>query len=85
MTPTQRRLRAQIAAHARWARVADRTAATEPARRAALGRFEREVDPDGVLSPAERQRRARNAQAEHMARMQYARQQANGSQLRTTT
>lgn len=75
MTPTQRRLRAQIAANARWARVADRSAATEPARRAALVRFEREVDPNGVLPVDERQRRARNAQAAHMARMQYARQQ----------
>ncbi len=31
---------------------------TEPGRKAFLERFEREVDPEGVLPPAERQRRA---------------------------
>lgn len=58
---TVRRLRAQAAAHARWAHTADREAATAPARKAFIDRFEREVDPDGVLDPVERARRAASA------------------------
>lgn len=56
--PNDRVLIARIAAAERWARVPDRTAATEPARRGLLARFEREVDPDGVLDVVERLRRA---------------------------
>lgn len=71
-TPGQRSLNASIAAHTRWSRVADRTAATEPGRRGLEARFEREVDPDGVLSPEERAKRARNAKAAHFRRMNRA-------------
>jgi hypothetical protein len=39
MTPTQRRLKAQVAAHTRWANEPDRTAATAKARAAANARF----------------------------------------------
>lgn len=42
---------------------------TKPARRAFLARFEREVDPDGVLDPAERIRRATYARKAYMARL----------------
>jgi hypothetical protein len=59
--PEQRILAASIAAHTRWARVDDRTKATAPGRKAFLDRFEREVDPDGILPPAERARRAEHA------------------------
>lgn len=69
MTPAQRRLRATAAAQARWARVGDRKAAVAPARRGFLARFEKQVDPDGVLSPAERARRAEAAMKSHMALM----------------
>lgn len=62
-------LRARIAADSRWARVADRTEATEPARAAFLDRFRREVDPDGLLDPAERDRRATSARRAHMTRL----------------
>ena len=72
MTPEQRVLRARIAANARWAHTGDRTAATAPARRARLEQFEREVDPDGTLPPAERARRTRSAQNAHMTRMALA-------------
>ncbi len=48
------------AAHALHAQV-DGTAHTAPARKAFLDRFEREVDPDGELEPAERARRAGHA------------------------
>jgi hypothetical protein len=56
-----RSLVARLAAHESWARTADPSARTEPARRAPLDRFEREVDPDGALSPDERARRAAHA------------------------
>jgi hypothetical protein len=67
--PEDRALAARIAAHTRWATVEDRGAATAPARRAFLDRFERQVDPDGKLPPAERARRAENARKAHMTRM----------------
>lgn len=56
-----RRLRAQAAAHTRWAHTADRKAATAPARKAFIDRFERQVDPDGLLDPIERAQRAESA------------------------
>lgn len=65
----RRALRARIAAHARWAREPDRSAATAPARAASIARFEREVDPDGVLSVEERTRRAESARRAAMLRM----------------
>jgi hypothetical protein len=52
-----------------WARTTDPSARTEPARRALLDRFEREVDPDGVLSPAERARRAGHARKAYFTRL----------------
>lgn len=52
-----------------WSRTDDRAARTAPARRAALERFEREVDPDGVLTPFERARRAEAARKAHMQRL----------------
>lgn len=58
LTPEQRSLRASIAAHTQWSREPDPTARTATARQAFLERFEREVDPDGALEPAERARRA---------------------------
>lgn len=54
LTAQQRRLRARAAAHASWAKTKDRCARTEPARKAALARFEKQVDPDGVLTEQER-------------------------------
>jgi hypothetical protein len=56
-----RALQSRLAAHTSWANTTDRSARTEPARTAALGRFERQVDPDGTLPPAERERRAEHA------------------------
>jgi hypothetical protein len=65
----ERSLHARLAAHESWARTQDATARTEPARRAFLERFEREVDPDGTLPPAERARRAEHARKAHFARL----------------
>ena len=39
------------------------------ARRGFLAKFEREVDPDGTLDPADRERRARSAMRAHMTRI----------------
>lgn len=66
LTPAQRSLRARLAAHAMHARN-DRRAVTANARRAFVERFERQVDADGVLPVAERQRRAEHALRAHMA------------------
>lgn len=73
MTPAERRLRARLAANARWAKTDDRAAATQAARDGLTAKFEREVDPDGALDPRERARRVENARAAHMNRMRLAR------------
>jgi hypothetical protein len=69
LTPAERTLRAQVAAHTSWAHTTDRRERTAPARRAAAERFEREVDPDRVLTPEERAKRAENARQGHFQRM----------------
>ena len=58
-----------IAAHVKWAFCEDRTAATSAARETFLKGFEKLVDPDGVLDPEERTKRARNAIAAHFRRL----------------
>lgn len=65
-------LRARIAANARWAYTADRTAATAAARSAFAQRFEIAVDPEGNLPLAERARRADSLRRAHFARMALA-------------
>jgi hypothetical protein len=68
MTAEQRELRARLAAHAMHARN-DSRVVTANARQAFLERFEREVDPDGVLPVVERRRRAEHARRAHMLRL----------------
>jgi hypothetical protein len=60
MTPEERVMRARVGAHALHARY-DSRELTRPARAAFNARFEREVDPDGKLTPEERARRAEHA------------------------
>ncbi len=67
--PVSRSLIAQIAAHESWARTPDRAARTANARKAQLDRFEREVDPDGILPPAERALRAASARKAYYLRL----------------
>jgi hypothetical protein len=69
LTPAERSLRGQIAVHESWARTPDRAARTANARQAADERFEREVDPDGVLPPAERAQRAEHARKAYFTRL----------------
>jgi hypothetical protein len=61
-TSAQKRRAALI----RWAHE-DGVAGTAKARTAFLARFEREVDPEGVLDPDERERRAARARRVYMA------------------
>lgn len=68
-TVKMRSLRGRIGAYESWARTPDRAARTWPARKAALDRFEREVDPDGELTPEERAKRAEWARKAHMQRL----------------
>lgn len=69
LTPTEKSLRGQMAAHTSWAHTEDRAARTANARKAALDRFEREVDPEGVLLPADRAKRAESARKAYFARL----------------
>lgn len=68
LTPEERSQRARLAAHTLHSKV-DARKHTEPGRAALRARWEAEVDPDGILPEAERQRRAKHAQAAHMTRM----------------
>lgn len=68
MTPTERSLRARLAAHSLHAKV-DSVQHTEPARRAFMARFEDEVDPERALSQAERSRRADQAKKAYFSRL----------------
>lgn len=61
-------IRGRIGAHALHAKY-DSREITASARLAFDGRFEREVDPDGTLDPAERARRAKHARKAHMLRL----------------
>ena len=64
LTPEQRKLRARAAAHALHAQGGTSTRAGTAA---FLARFERQVDPDGVLAPEERASRASHARKSYMA------------------
>jgi hypothetical protein len=61
LTPAERRLASQAGAHKSWMDTEDWSARTAPARAAADRRFERQVEPDGKLPPAERAKRAEQA------------------------
>ncbi|MFN2489400.1 MAG: hypothetical protein ABR529_06635 [Actinomycetota bacterium] len=67
----QRTLRARLAAHTRWS-MHDRKAGTEAAREAFRSRFERQVDPQGILPLEERQKRAESARRAYFARLSLA-------------
>ena len=69
LTPEQRSLRARIGAYALHAQGGTTTRA---ATTAFLSRFEREVDPDGVLAPEERAKRAALARKAYMGRLALA-------------
>ena len=60
MTAEHRSRAARVAIYTRLA-TADRKEMTAPARAAAMDRFEKQVDPNGLLDPAERAQRAEYA------------------------
>ncbi|CAN5407440.1 hypothetical protein BH09ACT7_BH09ACT7_04990 [soil metagenome] len=68
-TPAERSLQASIASNESWAKTPDRSARTAAARRAFEERFEKQVDPDGLLAPTERAARAANARRAHFQRL----------------
>lgn len=61
-----------IGAHVSWSRTDDRAARTAPARKASMERFEREVDPEGLLEPQERAVRAEHARKAFYLKMSQA-------------
>lgn len=69
LTPAERSLRGQIAAHESWSRTPDRAARTAAARKALFDKFEQQVDPDSSLPPAERAKRAEHARKAHFKRL----------------
>ena len=71
MTPEERSLRGRIGAYSLHAKY-DTRATTAAARRAFLSRFEREVEPEGVLSETERLRRAEYARKAYFSRLALA-------------
>jgi hypothetical protein len=68
LSPEQRRLRAQIAANSRWSRE-DPRVGTARARAAWYRKFLDQVDPERILSHAERDRRAQSALRAEMQRL----------------
>lgn len=82
---SERHLRASLAAHESWARTDDRTARTEPARRAFAEHFENLVDPDHKLDASERARRGENARKAHFQRMALKSAQARRLRRENTT
>lgn len=66
LTAAERSMRSRVGAYVSWANTADRPARTAAARDGFLAQFEREVDPDGVLSIADRLQRAEAAKKGYM-------------------
>jgi hypothetical protein len=63
LTPAERALRARLASHASWARTADRTARSQPARDAIAAKFLAEADGDEL--------RAASLRKAHFARLAF--------------
>ncbi len=88
MTPSERALRARMAAYSLHAK-RDARETTAAARAAFLDRFDRMVDPDGTLPEAERQRRAAAARKAYFTGLalrsaQARRSRAGGSSPQTS-
>jgi hypothetical protein len=69
LNASQRTRRARIAAHASWANTVDRHARTAPATASFLARFEKQVDPLGVLEPEIRTTMAMHARRAYMLQL----------------
>lgn len=82
MTPAQPSLLARMASNEPWARTADASARAAGGN-AFLDRFEKQVDPDGELPPAERARRAEHARKAYFARLALKSARARRARSRT--
>jgi hypothetical protein len=79
LTPTQRSLRASIAAHTRWSKE-DPAANATRGQAGLLAKFAREIRAaDPTLPDAEVTRRAESARQAHMARLALASSKARGA------
>jgi len=78
LSPEQRSMRARVAALTRWSKEDPQHTANR-GQAGLLARFEREVDPDGKLAPAERRRRAEALRRAHMARLALRSSQARSA------
>lgn len=74
---SEKSLAASAAAHVSWAYTDNRSARTARARAALLAKFEKEVDPEGTMLPAERAKRA-----EHLRKAYYTRLALKSAQAR---
>ena len=83
MTPKQRSDRARVAAATRWAMETNRTKAVQPAVDARLRAFERQADPDCVLSPEVRRKHAEELRRAHMLSLAF--RSSRGRQARRAT
>lgn len=61
LSPAELSLAGKLGAHKSWAKTENRSARTHPARMAFRTKFERQVDPNNELLPAERAKRAEHA------------------------
>ena len=68
-TKSAKNIDKRIAAEISWSLTTDRSQRTKPGRQAFLDRFEREIDPEGVLPSDERRIRAQHALRAHMLRL----------------
>ena len=74
LSPAERSARARLAAHASWAKTADRTARTAAAKKASPASVDywlKQVDPDGAMDPEARRLAAESAYKAHMAKMSF--------------
>ena len=67
LTAVQRSTRARAAAHTRWAQEPDRKAATKPARKGFMARWENQVDPERKLAADIRAKLADSAMRSYMS------------------
>jgi hypothetical protein len=84
LTPGERTLRARLAAHSLHAQ-RDSRETTAKARATFLARFEAEVDPDGLLPPDERSRRAVSPRKAYYTRLALRSAQARRASAAATT
>jgi hypothetical protein len=78
MTAAQRSMRGRLGAHTLHS-THDSTELTVNGRKAFMNTFEAQVDPEGILSPEERSRRAQSARKAHMTRLALLSSQARSS------